>query len=196
MARIRESEVARVAGTSSVIVAGLTAAAVGAVGFLTYQARGTEPAGPSGRPGASASPSVTASKAPRDRRHPTALPSGSGTGERVVYSLDDDRVWLVGGTNRMVRSFKVVPGTVDPPPGLYWVTSRSSATTGTDGVPVEHVVRFTSVNGLTIGFSAATAPRTAAAEPSGRTGGIRETRADGDAMWMFATVGVKVVVIR
>jgi hypothetical protein len=28
------------------------------------------------------------------------------------------------------------------------------------------------------------------------TGGIRETRPDGDAMWEFATLGEKVVVIR
>ncbi|WP_225099756.1 hypothetical protein [Streptomyces sp. CoH27] len=183
------------AGTSSVIVAGLTAAAVGAVGFLTYQARGTEPAGPSGRPGASASPSVTASKAPRDRRHPTALPSGSGTGERVVYSLDDDRVWLVGQTGEVQRTFKVEPGTLDPPPGTYWVTSRSAATTGTDGTPIEHVVRFTAVDGLAIGFSAAIAAQ-ASADPNLRTGGIREKRDDGLAMWNFATRGVRVVVIR
>jgi hypothetical protein len=29
-----------------------------------------------------------------------------------------------------------------------------------------------------------------------RTGGIRESRPDGDAMWAFATIGAKVVVIR
>ncbi|MGJ5753907.1 hypothetical protein FB563_2052 [Streptomyces puniciscabiei] len=182
------------AGTSSLIVAGLTAAALGAVGFLGYEARTTAPAHLSGSPGPNAS--ASAGTVPGGRHSPSSVPRGSGTGERVVYSVDDDRVWLVDGTNRLERSFKVAPGTVDPPPGIYWVTSRSSATTGTDGVPVEHVVRFTSVNGLTIGFSAAVAQRAAAADPSGRTGGIRETRADGDAMWMFATVGVKVVVIR
>ncbi|MER6071857.1 hypothetical protein ABT187_24010 [Streptomyces sp. NPDC001817] len=182
------------AGTSSLIVAGLTAAALGAVGLLGYQARETAPAHLSGSPGPNAS--ASAGRTPGGRHSPSSVPRGSGTGERVVYSVDDDRVWLVDQGNRMQRSFKVLPGTVDPPPGTYWVTSRSSATTGTDGVPVEHVVRFTSVQGLVIGFSAATAPRAAAAEPSVRTGGIRETRADGEAMWMFATIGVKVVVIR
>jgi hypothetical protein len=29
-----------------------------------------------------------------------------------------------------------------------------------------------------------------------KTGGIRESRTDGEAMWMFATIGQKVVVIR
>ncbi|MFI2202422.1 hypothetical protein ACH47Z_16905 [Streptomyces sp. NPDC020192] len=183
------------AGTSSGIVAGLTAAAVGAVGFLAYQARGTVPASPAGRPGASASPSATATKAPRDRRHPTALPGGSGRGERVVYSLDDDRVWLVDRTNQVERTFRVNPGTIDPTPGSYWVTSRSSATTGTDGLPVEHVVRFSSVDGLAIGFSAAVAAQ-ASADPGVRTGAIRESREDGLAMWNFATIRVPVVVIR
>ncbi|MGW7525344.1 hypothetical protein [Streptomyces sp. NPDC054783] len=181
------------AGTSSAIVAGLTAAALGAVGLLAYQAQANAPASLSGRPGPNASASVTAKA---HRHSPTAVPGGSGTGERVVYSVDDDRVWLVDGGNRLERSFKVDPGTVDPPPGMYWVTSRSSATTGTDGVPVEHVVRFTSVDEIAIGFSAAVAPRAAAGDPSERTGGIRETRVDGDAMWVFATIGVRVVVIR
>ncbi|MFG3205926.1 hypothetical protein [Streptomyces sp. NPDC048192] len=178
------------AGTSSGIVAALTAAALGAVGFLAYQAQAHVPPG-LGRPG----PGASASAAARERHSPGAAPAGTGTGDRVVYSLDDDRVWLVRRGDLVQRSFRVTPGTVDPPPGAYWVTSRSSAVLGTDGVPVEHVVRFTSVGGVVIGFSAATGPRTTAGSAA-RTGGIRETRADGDAMWAFATAGVKVVVIR
>jgi hypothetical protein len=177
-----------------VIVAGLTAAAVAAVGFLAFRASATVPAGFGAEPRASSSP--TASKAPRDEHHPTALPAGSGAGERVVYSVDDDRVWLVGTGDEVRRTFRVTPGTVDPAPGTYAVTSRSSAVTGTDGVPVEHVVRFTSVDGVSIGFSAAVGPATRTPGPSARTGGIRESRADGDAMWRFATIGRKVVVIR
>ncbi|WEO95846.1 hypothetical protein A6P39_018390 [Streptomyces sp. FXJ1.172] len=185
------------ARTSTAVVVGLTAAAVGTVGFLAYQARTTAPAGLAGRPGASASPSATAGKAPRDPRHPTALPSGSGMGERVVYSLDDDRVWLVGHGNRVERTFTVEPGTIDPLPGSYWVTSRSSAVIGTDGTPVEHVVRFASVGALAIGFSAAVTERAhPSVDPALKTGGIRETRVDGDAMWRFATIGERVVVIR
>ncbi|MCL3995262.1 hypothetical protein [Streptomyces lavenduligriseus] len=184
------------AGTSSAIVAGLTAAALGTVGFLALRAEATVPAAL--RDGAAASASATAkAKAPRDRRHPAALPDGSGTGERVVYSVDDDRVWLVAPGNRVRRTFTVRPGSVDPAPGTYWVTSRSNTATGTDGLPVEHVVRFTSVDGVVIGFSAAVhGGAAAAADPNVRTGGIRESRADGDALWQFATIGVPVVVIR
>ncbi|MEH0419117.1 hypothetical protein [Streptomyces sp. B21-083] len=182
--------------SSSGFVAGLTAAALAGVGFLAYQASANVPL----RPGAerlSSSTPVTTSKVPRDTRHPGALPAGSGAGRRVVYSLEDDRVWLVGTAGRARRSFTVTPGTVDPAPGSYLVTSRSNSITGTDGIPIEHVVRFTGVDGVAIGFSAAVddgaVPQ---ADPETRTGGIRETRTDGDAMWEFATVGEKVVVIR
>ncbi|MEV5878617.1 hypothetical protein AB0L75_31200 [Streptomyces sp. NPDC052101] len=183
------------AGTSSAVVAGLTAAALAAVGLLSYQARMTVPASLAAAARASASPSMTAGP-PRDH-HSTALPSGSGTGERVVYSVDDNRVWLVDRGNQVQRTYKVNPGSVDPYPGMYWVTSRSNAIIGTDGTPIEHVVRFTEVDGLAVGFSAAVssgAPRTEA-DPTVRTGGIRESRADGDAMWDFATIGVRVLVI-
>ncbi|MDG9716915.1 hypothetical protein [Streptomyces sp. DH24] len=185
------------ASSSSAIVAGLTAAALATVGFLAYQASATAPA-EFGRPQATVPPEVAAAKAPRAKRHPTALPAGSGKGVRVVYSLDDDRVWLVGEGDRVRRSFRVRPGAVDPLPGVYAVTSRSNSVRGSDGVPVEHVVRFAGVDGVSIGFSAAvddSAPATPR-NPRKKTGGIRETRADGDAMWRFATIGRKVVVIR
>ncbi|MFD8804897.1 hypothetical protein [Streptomyces sp. NPDC059597] len=185
------------AGTSSGIVAGLTAAALGTVALLAWQAQATVPPGLAGSK-ASASPSA-AVKAPRDRRHPTALPRNSGKGERVVYSVDDDRVWLVDDRGRVRRTFRVRPGQVDPRPGAYWVTSRSKQVTGTDGVLVEHVVRFATRNGVTIGFSAAAGddPGEPGADTgSVKTGGIRETRPDGDAMWRFATIGVPVTVIR
>jgi hypothetical protein len=177
-------------------VAGLTAAAVAAVGFLAHQAQANVPPSLRGGPGATATPAASAAKAPRDERHPTALPGGSGTGERVVYSVDDDRVWLVGADNKVRNTFEVRPGSIDPTPGTYAVTSRSKAVVGTDGVPVEHVVRFTGVDGVAIGFSAAVDGSTPTPDPAVRTGGIRQSRADGEAMWMFATIGQKVVVIR
>ncbi|WP_037801053.1 hypothetical protein [Streptomyces sp. LaPpAH-108] len=183
------------AGTSSGIVAGLTATVLGTVALLAWQAQATVPPG-MGRAKASASPSPAA-KAPRDSRHPTALPRNSGKGERVVYSVDDDRVWLVDDRGQVRRTFKVRPGQVDPRLGAYWVTSRSKQVTGTDGVLVEHVVRFATRNGVTIGFSAATEDEPGdTGSGSVKTGGIRETRADGNAMWQFATIGVPVMVIR
>ncbi|MCQ9132142.1 MULTISPECIES: hypothetical protein [Streptomyces] len=176
---------------SSTFVAGLTAAALAAVGFLAYQASASAPDGP----GEGLNGGSRASESPRDRRHPATLPAGSGVGERVVYSLAGDRVWLVGPKDAVTRTFKVAPGSVDPPPGRYVVTSRSGAVTGTDGTPIEHVVRFTTVRGATIGFSAALDGSMPEPDPTVRTGGIRETVADGAAMWTFATIGRGVVVV-
>ncbi|MBC9725709.1 hypothetical protein [Streptomyces sp. TRM68367] len=179
------------AGSSSGFVAGLTVAALATVGFLAYQASATVPAD-LGSPRAGTSPEATA-KAPRN---PAALPAKSGTGVRVVYALDADRVWLVDTRGKVTRTFRVAPSAVDPAPGTYAVTSRSNAVTGSDGTPVEHVVRFTSVDGVSVGFSAAVDGSMPQADPAVRTGGIRESRADGTAMWRFATIGRKVVVVR
>ncbi|WP_077796732.1 hypothetical protein [Streptomyces sp. JHA26] len=182
------------ASSSAGWVAALTAAALGTIGFLAHQASVRLPAELS-RPHATGTPAPGAPRAPRDARHPDALPLGSGRGERVVYSLDDDRVWLVGPDGRVQDTFRVTPGRVDPVPGTYTVTSRSKRITGSDGVPVEHVVRFTSVEGVVVGFSAAVDGSSPKPAPGLRTGGIRESRADGDAMWRFATIGQQVVVI-
>jgi hypothetical protein len=182
------------AGSSSGIVAGLTVAAVATVGVLAFQASANVPAGLGGR-SASASPAAVVSKAPRGRKNPAELPGGSGTGQRVVYSVDSGRVWLVAANSKVKRTFKVTPGTVDPAPGSHRVTSRSHSVTGTDGTPIEHVVRFTSEDGIAIGFSAAVNGATPKPDPKVRTGGIRESRPDGDAMWEFATIGRRIVVI-
>ncbi|MFD5648421.1 hypothetical protein [Streptomyces sp. NPDC127039] len=182
------------ASRSAGIVTGLTTAALVTIGVLAHQASVSVPAG-LGRTHATTSPAPGAAKAPRDRRHPDALPAMSGQGERVVYSVDDDRVWLVGPGNKVRRTFEVTPSTVDPAPGAYTVTSRSNRVTGSDGIPVEHVVRFTGAEGVAIGFSAAVDGSTAPPDPDRPTGGIRESRADGDAMWKFATIGRQVVVV-
>ncbi|MET7973887.1 hypothetical protein ABZW44_12555 [Streptomyces mirabilis] len=182
------------ARSSSGFVAGLTAAAVAVVGFLAYQASANVP-DTLGKPLAGAS-KVPTTKAPRDKKNPVALPTASGRGERVVYSVDDDRVWLVDANNRTERTFKVTPGTVDPEVGTYAVTSRSKAVTGSDGAQIEHVVRFALVDGVAIGFSSAIDGSTGSPDSTKKLGGIRETRKNGTAMWNFATIGVKVVVIR
>ncbi|MEU6662196.1 hypothetical protein [Streptomyces sp. NPDC046821] len=182
------------ARSSSGFVAGLTAAALAVVGFLTYQASANAPDSLAPKK-AGKSPSAAASHKPEPKRDPAALPAQSGTGERVVYSLRDDRVWLVGGSGKPTRTFEVAPSTVDPPAGKYMVSSRSNSITGSDGVPIEHVVRFASVEGIAIGFSSAVDGSMPQPDPTKKTGGIREKRADGAAMWDFATIGRSVVVV-
>jgi len=181
-------------------VTGLTAAALAVVGFLAYQASAAHDRGGSdtgAKPAASASPSPGAEGASTGRaeRKEAALPPDSGTGERVVYSLQARRVWLVGANEQVTRSYEVVPGAVDPLPGEYTVTSRDESVTGSDGVPVAHVVLFTQVDGVVVGFSAAVDGSLPEGPPREGTGGIRERAEDGEAMWRFAVLGTKVVVV-
>ncbi|MET9603830.1 hypothetical protein ABZZ17_02050 [Streptomyces sp. NPDC006512] len=184
------------ASRSSGIVAGLTFAAIAAVGFLGYQASATAPAlPPKSAPQTPPTPSPGQAQAKQDPAKPAALPADSGNGPRVVYSLSQKRVWLVAEGGQEPRTFTVMPSTVNPAVGSYAVGSRSGSVTGTDGVPIEHVVRFTSEQGISVGFSARVDGATPAPDASKKTGGIRMTRADGDAMWAFATIGAKVVVV-
>ncbi|AJE85002.1 secreted protein [Streptomyces albus] len=175
-------------------MAALTAAAMAAVGFLAYQASANAPED-LGREPAAKSPGASGPESPAKPK-PDQLPAHSGTGERVVYSLRADRVWLVGEDNRAQTSYRVTPSSVDPLPGSYRVTSRSESVVGSDGVPIEHVVRFAVTDGVVIGFSAAVDGSTPKPDPDKRTGGIRQSRSDANVMWKFAGEGGKVVVVR
>jgi hypothetical protein len=182
-----------VARSSTGFVTALTGGALIVVGFLAYQASASAPAD-LGKEKA-ATPAASSSKTPKGR-NPEAVPLRSGKGERVVYALGADRVWLVDGHGKAQTTYKVTPGTVDPKPGSYTVTSRSGSVTGTDGKAIEHVVRFATTDGIAIGFSAAVDGSTPEPDPTKQTGGIRTSRAQGDEMWAFAGIGREVVVVR
>ncbi|HEY5834752.1 hypothetical protein [Streptomyces sp.] len=181
----------RVAGMKSgTLVTGLVAAALAAVCVLAVQAAGS----PADLPlqaraaraqGGGGGASAGATDAP---------PARSGTGERVVYSIARQRVWLVGPEERVRRTFPVVAGDVAPSVGTHRVYARRATGTGGDGAPVEHVVLFAVTGGANIGFSAATdsAPRD---EPAGPTAAIRERRSDAAALWVQATIGSTVEVV-
>ncbi|MBL1099355.1 hypothetical protein [Streptomyces coffeae] len=175
-------------------VAVLTAAALGAVGFLGYQAAATAPDHPTqARPGSHADASKDRPK--KAKKKSTVLPKGSGTGTRIVYALGDRRVWLVGADGRATRTFEVGASSASPDPGTYEVSSRNAGGVGSDGVQVEHVVVFHSEGGVVFGFSAAMDGSMPDPNARKRTGAVRESRADGSAMWEFAQVGTAVVVI-
>ncbi|WP_411121533.1 hypothetical protein [Streptomyces sp. x-19] len=187
---------------SSTIVTGLTAAALVAIGLLGFQASASA-SGPLTpvRGSVRTSDEKPAARDQHDKKDkppaPAPVPAQSGSGKRVVYALGAKRVWLVGADGAAQRTFAVAPSTVSPVPGTYPVSSRSVSVTGSDGVAIEHVVRFASVDGVVVGFSAAVDGSTPA--PGGanakKTGGIRESRADGAALWDFAVRGVKIVVV-
>ncbi|MFI6935475.1 hypothetical protein [Streptomyces sp. NPDC050287] len=178
---------------SWVWVTGLTAGAVAAVVVLTVQAdKGPHPTVTATRPSASASPQPSASKSAR----PTAVPDDSGTGRRVVYSLGQKRVWLVDASDVSRRSFTVWPGTVGPDPGSYKISQRTEATTGSDGVQIEHILYFASKSGRWIAFSNAVDGSSPPPASGIQTSGIRMGKADGSALWTFGESGTTVVVVR
>ncbi|WP_307163901.1 hypothetical protein [Streptomyces rishiriensis] len=185
---------------SWVWVTGLTTGAIAAVVFLTAQAeQGPHPtASAAKRPSASASAGARPSASPKPPATPEAagIPAGSGTGRRIVYSLGQHRVWLVDADDTARRTFTVWPGTVDPAVGSFTVSLRKDATTGSDGVAIEHIVYFSATSGVNIAFSNAvdgSSPPPAAAGT--QTGGIRMAKADGTALWAFGETGTKVRVV-
>ncbi|MDX2546118.1 hypothetical protein ACOT81_27195 [Streptomyces sp. WI04-05B] len=179
---------------SSVWVTGLTLGAVAAVGVLAVKAE----QGPHPHNAAAARPHASASAKPSAK--PTkpvevAVPDGSGTGRRVVYSLGQKRVWLVDASEQTRRTFAVWPGSVSPAPGKYTVGQRVEARTGSDGVPIEHVMFFATGSGLSIAFSNAVDGASPQPASGVQTGGIRMSKADGTALWAFGDTGTEVTVV-
>ncbi|WP_406415416.1 hypothetical protein [Streptomyces sp. NBC_01614] len=176
-------------------VTGLTVGAIAAVTALAMQAdKGPHPTASASRPSASASPG--ASPAPTKSAVPAAVPDDSGSGRRVVYSLAQKRVWLVDASDTSRRTFTVWPGTVNPDPGSYTVSSRNEATTGSDGVQIENIIYFTAKSGISIAFSNAVDGSSPPPAAGKQTGGVRMRAADGAALWTFGETGTTVVVVR
>lgn len=174
-------------------VTGLTVGAVAAVAVLAVEAdQGPHPTATAARPSASAS--AGAHPTPKQSA-PAAVPDDSGTGRRIVYSLSQRRVWLVDASDTARRTFAVWPGTVSPDPGTYTVSTRRDATTGSDGVRIEHIVYFTAKNGINIAFSNALDGSSPPPASGTETGGIRMPKADGSALWAFGTTGTTVAVV-
>jgi hypothetical protein len=176
-------------------VTGLTVGAIVAVAVLAVKADGgPHPTATAARPGAS-KPSASASVSPKESA-PPAVPSDSGTGRRIVYSVGEHRVWLVDASDAARRTFTVWAGTVSPDPGTYSVYTRKDATTGSDGVQIEHIIYFTAKSGINIAFSNAVDGSSPPPASGTRTGGIRMPKADGAALWAFGTEGTQVRVVK
>ncbi|MEV0241273.1 hypothetical protein AB0I06_15260 [Streptomyces sp. NPDC050674] len=175
-------------------VTGLTVGAIAAVTVLGLQAdKGPHPTATSVKPSSTASAQPT----PTPSAAPARVPDGSGTGRRIVYSLGDKRVWLVDASEATRRTFTVWPGSVSPDPGSYTVSSRNPATTGSDGVQIEHILYFAAKSGVSVAFSNAVDGASPPPAASGsRTGGVRMQKADGSALWAFGTVGTTVTVVK
>ncbi|MFD3732640.1 hypothetical protein [Streptomyces sp. NPDC058632] len=182
-------------------VTGLTTGAIAVVAVLGVQAdQGTKPTASTSRPSTPATdPDAKPSAGPGDEEEAEpkepAVPADSGTGRRIVYSLDTQQVWLVDASDAPRRFFEVWPGTVAPDPGTYTIGTRTEATTGSDGVEIEHIIYFAAKSGVSIAFSNAVDGSSPPPAEGRQTGGIRVAKADGEALWTFGTAGTTVRVV-
>jgi hypothetical protein len=185
----------------------MTAAALLGVAVLAAQAAHAAPkvadstAKAGGKGGAQPTVSTSASPvAGGTAANANALPANSGSGGRIVYGVGAQRIWLVGSDGTTVeRTFQVVPGTVPPPAGGYSVTAKEPGATGSDNLPIQYVVLFGQrvVDGAstTFGFDAVANQTGLPAKPTSRTGGVRMTQLDAQALFNFASLGINVTVV-
>ncbi len=131
------------------------------------------------------------------------LPVASGTGRRAVFSESQQRVWIVGGQGKVLRTYLVSGSVYDNlDPGTYDVYSRSRHAVGIDGSgTMEYFVRFTKGDeGAAIGFHSIPVDDGEAVQTHDELGTpqshgcIRQAEADAIAMWDFADIGTTVVV--
>jgi len=154
---------------------------------------------PTGEPSHVPVPSPNGTPAPEDSRE---LPADSGTGKRIVFDMSDQRVWLVGGSDDVQRTYLVSGSLTDNlGSGTYAVYSRSRHAVGIDDSGVmEYFTRFTRGANAAIGFHSiptkdgrALQTRKQLGTPQSH-GCIRQALSDAKALWTFAPVGTKVVV--
>ena len=194
----------RVNPMTSVVV--ITAAALVGVGVLAVQANGSAPdknttvvATQTEQPAASTNPEGQKVTPPPD---PTILPDNSGTGKRVVYSLSKSRIWLVGTDGKASVTAASVAGTENPSPGTYSVYHWRATGRSGDGASVQYQILWgTNSNPNMYGFAAIAslpADQMPPKPPAGtKTGSVRLTQNDAQALWQFVTVkkGMKIVVV-
>lgn len=133
------------------------------------------------------------------------LPEDSGTGRRVVYSREEQRVWAVADDGTIIRSWLVTGSKYDnETPGTHTVYSRSEQSTAWNGAAIlPLMIRYLKTDIGAIGFHGI--PRHVADNSAYQTdaelgtrlsGGCqRQNNLDAQFMWAFADVGTTVVVV-
>ena len=154
-------------------------------------------------PSAGASPGAPSATAVR----PPGVPADSGTGRRIVFDIPDQRVWLVAqnslGKDVVSRTYLVSGSKTDNlQPGTYSVYSRSLHALGIDDSgTMTYMVRFAHGATAPIGFhdipifhGKRVQTRAQLGRPESH-GCVRQWRPDAKALWAFAPLGTKVVVL-
>lgn len=134
---------------------------------------------------------------------PAEPPAGSGSGRRIVYAKSAQQVWLVEEDGTVAANFLVSGRLSLPQPGEYRVFSKSRYTRSVTGLRMEYMVRFARPRALAIGFHSIPVDRRG--RPIQReadlgtprsAGCVRLRLADAAAIWDWAPVGTRVVVVR
>lgn len=132
----------------------------------------------------------------------SSIPANSGSGRRVVYSVSQQRVWLVNEDGSLHGTWLVSGRAGEPNPGSYSVFSRSRhARAQRPGITMEFMVRFVRTAGLPIGFHSIPVNRRGAKIQSieelgtyQSLGCVRQRYEDAVVMWEFAQIGTPVIV--
>lgn len=130
-----------------------------------------------------------------------ALPPDSGTGRRIVYAIQQQRVWIVEGNEETAGSWLVSGRLNAPDPGTYSIYSRSRHSQSSNGsVTFEFMLRFhVASTGNAIGFHSIPVDRNGQpiqseeelGQPRSR-GCVRQKRSDAEFLWNWAPDGTTV----
>lgn len=133
------------------------------------------------------------------------LPEDSGSGRRVVYSREEQRVWAVSSDGEIIRSWLVSGSKYNnEAPGTHQVYSRSEQSTAWNGAAIlPLMIRYQKTDIGAIGFhgipihvSDGTVYQTDAELGTRLSGGCqRQNNMDARFLWAFADVGTTVVVV-
>lgn len=132
-----------------------------------------------------------------------AVPQKSGEGRRIVFSESRQRVWLIGASGRVERTYPVSGSKYDNlDPGTYAVQSRTMNATSFDYTgTMKYFVRFTQGKNAPIGFHSVPRHNNGELEQTKAqlgtplsSGCVRQWADDARALWDFAPVGTTVVV--
>lgn len=132
------------------------------------------------------------------------LPPDSGTGRRVVYSKNLQRVWMVEEDGTIYNTHRVSGRMDQPNPGTYQVFSRSTSTCSRShsDICMRWMVRFAhSRSGDNIGFHEIPRQNGVPLQTEEKLGAplsggcVRQATDDAILMWDWAGLGTVVVVV-
>jgi hypothetical protein len=127
-----------------------------------------------------------------------------GSGKRIIYANDEQRVWMVDERGELLDTYLVSGRENVPAPGTYAIFSKSvSAWAGHDGITMKWMARFTKArSGLAIGFHGI--PVWSNGQPMQtedelgyfRSGGcVRQSDEKARALFEWAPIGTTVIVL-